>query len=75
MEREGKKYRFAGRTLSESYQIKQTIYVMIVMKIILKAYICVVALCTIVLSFNGYALWTGLWDKQSVYFKSLANVS
>lgn len=45
------------------------------MKILLIAYLTASMFCYVTLIFNFYCIYINLWNMQSVYYKSLINVS
>ncbi|CAD5230215.1 unnamed protein product [Bursaphelenchus okinawaensis] len=67
-------HKFSGKTLTESYQIKETINILSVIQPIIKAYLTVVVACTICVSINMYGLMFGLWQKYSNYYQGLTNL-
>ncbi|CAD5230217.1 unnamed protein product [Bursaphelenchus okinawaensis] len=73
VERQAEENRFRAQTLSESYQIKETINIISVIGPIIRAYITLVLLCGTFLSVNLYCIYYGYWSMSSIYYQSLTN--
>ncbi|CAD5233627.1 unnamed protein product [Bursaphelenchus xylophilus] len=72
--RTANEHRFLGQTLSESYQIKETISILSVIGPIIRAYLGVVIFCSICVSLNMYGILYGRWQERSSYYQGLTNL-
>lgn len=68
------KSRFYANSLTESFQIRQTIEIIIVMKSLANAFLVASVIVLVLTTINHVSIFMGKWEQNSNYNRGMTNV-